>query len=271
MFTTRSALRTSKLSRALFATESVSNLVNIVEVGPRDGLQNEKGIIPVDVKVELINRLSRAGAQSIEAGSFVSPKWVPQASTALYTTTLHHPNVSFQMAGTTEVISKIDRLPSVHYPVLVPNQKGLDNLFNLLSSTSSTPPPSDEISIFTAATDAFCRANTNTTIAESLTRLEPVARAALDKGLRVRGYVSVVIACPYSGKVDFKHVRDVAKALADMGCYEVSLGDTVGQGTPQTVSEMIDEVKQSVPVNKLAVRTCQLTILFYDVLNLVLS
>jgi hydroxymethylglutaryl-CoA lyase len=162
------------------------------------------------------------------------------------------------MAGTAEVISKVERLPSVHYGVLVPNQKGLDNLLTLLSSTPANPPISDEISIFTAATDAFCRANTNTTIVESLARLEPVARAALDKGLRVRGYVSVVIACPYSGKVDFKRVRDVAKALADMGCYEVSLGDTVGQGTPETVSEMIDEVKKKVPVEKLAVSTCYL-------------
>jgi hydroxymethylglutaryl-CoA lyase len=168
------------------------------------------------------------------------------------------------MGGTAEVISKLERLPSVHYAVLVPNQKGLDNLFTLLSSSPATPPLSDEISIFTAATDAFCRANTNTTIAESLARLEPVARAALDKGLRVRGYVSVVIACPYSGKVDFERVRDVAKALADMGCYEVSLGDTVGQGTPETVSEMIDVVKKSVPVNRLAVSACYYSLRGFD-------
>jgi hydroxymethylglutaryl-CoA lyase len=159
------------------------------------------------------------------------------------------------MGGTAEVLSKMERLPTVHYTVLVPNQKGFDNLSTLLSSTPVTPPLSDEIAIFTAATDAFCRANTNTTIAESLVRLEPVARAALDKGLRVRGYVSVVIACPYSGKVDFGRVRDVAKALIDMGCYEVSLGDTVGQGTPDTVSEMLDEVKKNVAVEKLAVST----------------
>lgn len=161
------------------------------------------------------------------------------------------------MASTAEVISRMERLPSVHYPVIVPNQKGLDNLLSLLASTPrANPPLSDEIAIFTAATDAFCRANTNTTVADSLARLELVARTALDKGLRVRGYVSVVIACPYSGKVDAKRVRDVAKALADMGCYEVSLGDTVGQGTPENVSEMIDEVKKSVPVGKLAVSTC---------------
>jgi hydroxymethylglutaryl-CoA lyase len=157
------------------------------------------------------------------------------------------------MGGTAEVIQQMERLPNVHYAVLVPNQKGLDNLFALLSQSTATSPVSDEISIFTAATDAFNRANTNTTIAESLARLEPVARAALDRGLRVRGYVSVAIACPYSGQVDYKRVRDVAKALADMGCYEVSLGDTVGKGTPEKVSEMIEEVKQAVPVEKLAV------------------
>lgn len=157
------------------------------------------------------------------------------------------------MAGTAEVISKVEHLTSVHYAVLVPNQKGFDNLSTLLSSDPATSPLTDEISIFTAATDAFCRANTNATIAESLARLEPVARAALGKGLRVRGYVSVVIACPYSGKVDFKRVREVTKALMDMGCYEVSLGDTVGQGTPETVSEMIEEVKKSVPAETLAV------------------
>jgi len=220
--------------RRSFATVTTNNIVNIVEVGPRDGLQNEKGVIPVDIKVELINRLARAGAQNIETGSFVSPKWVPQ------------------MAGTSDVISRMERLSDVHYAVLVPNKKGLDNLFNLLEQTKFTPPVSDEISIFTAATDAFTRANLNTTITESLQRLEPVARAALDRGLRVRGYVSVAVACPYTGPVDFKRVREVAKALADIGCYEVSLGDTVGQGTPTKVAEMIEEVKKSVPVEKLA-------------------
>ncbi|KAG5644841.1 hypothetical protein DXG03_007568 [Asterophora parasitica] len=232
----RCALCTSRLTRPRgFATAaSANNLVNIVEVGPRDGLQNEKGVIPVDVKVELINRLARAGAQNIETGSFVSPKWVPQ------------------MGGTSEVITRMERLPGVHYPVLVPNHKGLQNIFSVLDETKFTPPITDEIAIFTAATDAFTRANLNTTTAESLRQLEPVARTALDKGLRVRGYVSVVIACPYSGAVDYKRVREVAKALADMGCYQVSLGDTVGQGTPERVAEMIEEVKKSVPVEKLA-------------------
>ncbi|KAF8918565.1 hypothetical protein CPB85DRAFT_1538576 [Mucidula mucida] len=195
-----------------FATSH--NVVNIVEVGPRDGLQNEKGIIPVDVKVDLINRLSNAGLQTIEAGSFVSPKWVPQ------------------MAGTAEILAQMKHHPGVHYPVLVPNQKGLDNLL------ATSPVQTDEISIFTAATDAF-------TIA-------PVVRSALDHGLRVRGYVSVVIACPYSGFVDAKAVRDVAKELVELGCYEVSLGDTVGMGTPSQVTSMIEEVTKSVAVDKLA-------------------
>ncbi|KAJ7481890.1 hypothetical protein FB451DRAFT_1556063 [Mycena latifolia] len=217
-----------------YATAVSSNVVNIVEVGPRDGLQNEKGVIPVEVKAELVTRLGRAGVQAIEAGSFVSPKWVPQ------------------MAGTADVLTTMERLPGVRYQVLVPNRKGLDAVTALLAAQPVSPPLTDEISIFTAATDAFTRANLNTTTAESLERLAPVARAALDHGLRVRGYVSVVIACPYSGRVDYSRVRAVAKALADMGCYEVSLGDTVGMGTPTQVSEMLEEVKKDVNVGMLA-------------------
>ncbi|KAJ8700888.1 Zuotin [Pleurotus ostreatus] len=223
----RVASSSARNSSRKYAT--ASNFVNIVEVGPRDGLQNEKGTIPVDVKVELINRLSRAGLKTIEAGSFVSPKWVPQ------------------MAGTAEVLSGIQQREGNHYPVLVPNQKGLDNLLSL-------PRLTDEIAIFTAATDAFTKANLNTTTAESLVRLRPVTEQAIKNGLRVRGYVSVVIACPYSGKTDYGKVREVAKELLNMGCYEVSLGDTVGMGTPDEVAEMIEEVKKSVPVEKLAVR-----------------
>ncbi|KAF8639235.1 hypothetical protein AX17_001720 [Amanita inopinata Kibby_2008] len=217
------------IHRRAYATES--NVVNIVEVGPRDGLQNEKSIIQPEVKLELINRLADAGAMNIEAGSFVSPKW---------------------MAGTAEILTRIQRRPNVHYAVLVPNKRGLDDLVTLLDKHPSHPPLTDEVSIFTAATDAFTRANLNTTVTESLNKLEPVARAALDRGLRVRGYVSVVIACPYTGRVEPTEVRKVAKALADMGCYEISLGDTVGQGTPDQIGAMIEEVKKSVPVEKLA-------------------
>lgn len=158
-----------------------------------------------------------------------------------------------QMAGTAQVLKAIDTRPNVRYPVLVPNKRGLDDVFALLDQHPSDPPLTDEISVFTAATDAFTRANLNITIAESLNKLEPVARAALDRGLRVRGYISVVIACPYSGRVEPDKVRDVAKALVEMGCYEISLGDTVGQGTPDQVSELIDEVQKSVSIKKLAV------------------
>lgn len=211
------------------------NLVNIVEVGPRDGLQNEKGsVIPVATKVELIERLVRAGVNNVEAGSFVSPKWVPQ------------------MGGTADVLKGIKRQKGVHYSVLVPNQRGLDDLIALLDQNPATTPLTDEVSVFTAATDAFNKANLNCTVQESLQKIATVARAATDRGLRVRGYVSVVIACPYSGKADYSKVRDVSKQLLDMGCYEVSLGDTVGQGKPHEVAEMLEEVKKSVPVEKLA-------------------
>ncbi|KAH7911816.1 hypothetical protein BJ138DRAFT_1179264 [Hygrophoropsis aurantiaca] len=202
--------------------------ITIVEVGPRDGLQNEKGVIPASVKADLINRLARAGMWHIEAGSFVSPKWVPQ------------------MAGTAEVISMIDPQPNTQYSVLVPNSKGLADLVAI------SPSPISEIAIFTAATDAFALANTNTTVAASLERLAPVAAAARAQGLRVRGYVSVVITCPYSGKVDPARVRHVTQELINMGCYEVSLGDTVGTGTPATISTMLEEVGKSVPPEKLA-------------------
>lgn len=220
-----------------YATVSSKTHVNIVEVGPRDGLQNEKSIIPPSVKIDLINRLGKAGMTIIESGSFVSPKWIPQ------------------MAGTTEVISRMERKQGNHYPVLVPNMKGLELLFDLLSKeSSSSPPVTDEIAIFTAATDAFSKANTNCTVAESLARLEPVAQKALEKGLRVRGYVSVVISCPYSGKVEPQKVKEVSKALLDMGCYEVSLGDTVGTGNPATIQTMLETVMggSGVPSEKLA-------------------
>lgn len=231
MLTSKHLLRSIPRTRR-YAT--AANLVKIVEVSPRDGLQNEKGVIPVFIKADLVNRLGRAGVEIIEAGSFVSPKWVPQ------------------MAGTAEVLTQMERLPNVRYPVLVPNQKGLDNLTALLSEHPASPPLTDEIAIFTAATDAMSQANLNTTMDESLVRLASVARAARDKGLRVRGYVSVAIACPYTGQVDYGRVRNMAKALIDMGCYEISLGDTVGMGTPTQVSEMLEEVKKSVPVEQLA-------------------
>jgi hydroxymethylglutaryl-CoA lyase len=183
------------------------------------------------------------------------------------------------MAGTAEVITTMERLSTVHYPVLVPNLKGLEDLFELLSShessspLSSIPVPTDEIAIFSAASEAFSKANTNCSIAESLRRLELVAKAAQDKGLRVRGYVSVVMTCPYTGKADYTKVRDITKELLDMGCYEVSLGDTTGTGNPHTITEMLETVMSAVPAEKLGVsfslrgsifdRTAPLTRAFY--------
>ncbi|KAJ2925318.1 hypothetical protein H1R20_g11773, partial [Candolleomyces eurysporus] len=156
------------------------------------------------------------------------------------------------MGGTADVLKGIDRQKDVHYSVLVPNKRGLDDLLALLDNNPSDIPLTDEVSVFTAATDGFNKANLNCTVKESLENLALVTRTALDRGLRVRGYVSVVIVCPYSGKVDYKRVREVAKELIDMGCYEVSLGDTVGQGKPHQIGEMLEEVKKAVPAEKLA-------------------
>jgi hydroxymethylglutaryl-CoA lyase len=158
------------------------------------------------------------------------------------------------MAGTKEVLARLRPPPGskIHYPVLVPNERGLDDFLAFLHEHPSLAHVQPEISIFTAASDAFSRANTNTDIAGSLARLEPVARRALDKGMRVRGYVSTVDTCPYSGKVEAKVVRDVSRALKDMGCYEISLGDTTGTGTPERIGAMIEEVAKDVPTAMLA-------------------
>ncbi|KAJ8587131.1 aldolase [Rhizopogon salebrosus TDB-379] len=223
------------------ASATNPNYVKIVDVGPRDGLQNEPKPIPPTIKAELINRLALAGVRNIEAGSFVSPKWVPQ------------------MAGTAEVLSliEIEPVPKTNYSVLVPNQKGLDLLLDILSPSTSPdsaakpPPPVTEVAIFASATDAFSLANTNIPVSGSLERLAPVARTALDAGLKVRGYVSVVITCPYSGRVDPRRVRDVSKELMQMGCYEVSLGDTTGAGTPVSVRAMLEEVAKEIDVGML--------------------
>lgn len=155
------------------------------------------------------------------------------------------------MADTASVLAQLPALPGVTYPVLVPNERGLTALLDFLNSTPS--PPAVEVAVFAAASDAFSRANTNCTIAESLERLAPTAARAAKVGLPVRGYVSVVIACPYTGPVEYKRVRDVAKALVEMGCSEVSLGDTTGAGTPASVGVMLDVVKDAVPVEQLAV------------------
>ena len=198
--------------------------VTMVEVGPRDGLQNEKKTVPTEIRVELIDRLTAAGLPAIEAGSFVSPKWVPQ------------------MADTGEVMARMKRRDGVSYPVLVPNLKGLE---------AAIAAGATEIAGFAAATETFSQKNTNCSIAESLVRQESVCRAALDAGLRVRGYISVVLGCPYEGEVKPQQVADVAARLRDMGCYAISLGDTVGMGTPAKTQRLIEAVSAHVPIEKL--------------------
>ena len=199
--------------------------VTLVEVGPRDGLQNEKQAIPAAVKIALIDRLTEAGLPAVEAASFVSPKWVPQ------------------MADAAEVMAGIHRKPGVRYPVLVPNMKGFE---------AAVAAGVDEVAVFAAASEAFSQKNINSTIAESLERFTPVVAAARERGIRVRGYVSCVLGCPYQGEVPVQSVADVAAALHAMGCYEVSLGDTIGTGTPGRTRAMLDAVMRRVPVAALA-------------------
>jgi hydroxymethylglutaryl-CoA lyase len=201
------------------------NTAKIVEVGPRDGLQNEPGEVPTAVKVELIERLADAGLSSVEATAFVSPKWVPQ------------------MADHTEVLERIRRKPGVSYPVLTPNLKG----FEAARAAGAT-----EVAIFGAASEAFSRKNINCSIAESLERFRPVAEAARKNNVKVRGYVSCVLGCPYEGDVAPQRVAEVAGELYDMGCYEVSLGDTIGVGTPGKTKAMIEACARRVPLEKLA-------------------
>jgi len=194
-------------------------------VGPRDGLQNEPRELPTALKVELIERLADAGLPAVEATAFVSPKWVPQ------------------MADHTEVLERIRRKPGVDYPVLAPNLKGFE---------SARAAGATEVAIFGAASEAFSRRNINCSIAESLERFRPVAQAAQQHGIKVRGYVSCVLGCPYEGNVAPERVANVAHALYEMGCYEVSLGDTIGVGTPAKTKAMIEACAARVPVAKLA-------------------
>ncbi len=200
--------------------------VRMVEVGPRDGLQNEPGAVTTAQKVELIERLADAGLKVIESGSFVSPKWVPK------------------MADTAAVLAGIKRRPGVHYPVLVPNMKGLEGA--LAADVT-------EIAVFAAASETFSQKNINCSISESLDRFAPVCASALAHGVRVRGYISCVLGCPYEGAVEISVVADVAQRLVDLGCYEVSLGDTIGVGTPLLAQNMVDAVATAVPRDKIAV------------------
>jgi hydroxymethylglutaryl-CoA lyase len=199
--------------------------VRIVEVGPRDGLQNEKGEVPTAVKLELIERLADAGLPAVEATAFVSPKWIPQ------------------MADHTEVLERIRRKPGVSYPVLTPNLKG----YEAAKAAGAT-----EVAVFGAASEAFSRKNINCSIAESLERFRPVVEKAKQDGIKVRGYVSCVVACPYEGDVSPGKVAEVAQALYAMGCYEVSLGDTIGAGTPGRTQAMIKACLERLPADKLA-------------------
>jgi len=206
-------------------TWSVPDFVRLVEVGPRDGLQNEPCEVPTEVKIELIERLADAGLPAVEATAFVSPKWVPQ------------------MADHTEVLERIRRKPGVSYPVLTPNLKG----FEAARAAGAT-----EVAIFGAASEAFSKKNINCSIAESLERFKPVVDAAKKEKIRVRGYVSCVLGCPYEGEINPERVADVAGALYEMGCYEVSLGDTIGTGTPGRTKAMIEACARRVPLEKLA-------------------
>jgi hydroxymethylglutaryl-CoA lyase len=200
--------------------------VRIVEVGPRDGLQNEKAIVPTPTKIELIDRLSDTGLQTIEATSFVSPKWVPQ------------------LADATDVYTAIRKKPGVRYPVLVPNLQGYERA----RAVGVT-----EVAVFTAASEAFNRKNINASIDESIERFTPIMKRAKSDGVAVRGYVSTVLGCPYQGDVPVADVVRVARRLHDLGCYEISLGDTIGMGTPKKAKAMLDAVAQKVPIDALAV------------------
>jgi isopropylmalate/homocitrate/citramalate synthase len=205
---------------------SLPSSVRIVEVGPRDGLQNEPTPVSVQARIALIEGLVDAGIKTVETGSFVSPKWVPQ------------------MADTAAVLAGLKRKDGVRYPVLVPNLQGLE---------AAEAAGAKDISIFAAASESFSRKNINCSIAESLDRFRPVAARALEQERRVRGYVSCVLGCPYEGEVAPEAVARVSKALFDMGCEEISLGDTIGTGTPLKAKRMIEAVAKHVPMKQLAV------------------
>jgi len=200
--------------------------VDIVEVGPRDGLQNEKTSLTAQDKIDFINQLSGIGVKRIEAGSFVSPKWVPQ------------------MASSDEVMRTIKRAEGIRYSALTPNMKGFD-----MAMQANT----QEVAVFGAASESFSQKNINCSIHESLERFAPVVERAKQHGIPVRGYVSCVLGCPYEGDIKVADVVSVSKALLDMGCYEISLGDTIGVGTPLKTKALIEACLQAIPSNQLAV------------------
>ena len=200
--------------------------VRVQEVGARDGLQNEPQTVPADIKVDLIQRLARAGLPAVEAGAFVSPKWVPQ------------------MADSEEVFRRIERRDGVTYPALTPNMRGFDRAIAVGVT---------EVGVFAAASETFSQRNTNCTIEESLERFRPVCAAAQEAGVKVQGYVSTVLGCPYEGEIDPGIVADLCGRLYGTGCYRVSLGDTVGVGTPSKAAALIDRVAEAVPLNAIGI------------------
>lgn len=209
------------ISQALLPSD-----VRIVEVGPRDGLQNEQGLVPTESKVQFIEALAATGLKTVEATAFVSAKWVPQ------------------MGDCEQVMRKLRRQPGVSYPVLTPNMRGFDKAMSVNCS---------EVAIFGAASESFSRKNINCSIAESLERFKPIAQEAKAQGVRVRGYISCVVGCPYEGPVDPQQVVDVAVELLDMGCYEISLGDTIGIGSPGSFHRLLSRLQLDVPIDQVAV------------------
>lgn len=205
---------------------SMPDKVTIIEAGARDGLQNEPKAVSANVKIQLIQMLADAGLTVIEAGAFVSPKWIPQ------------------MADSAEVFDGIEKKPGVRYPVLTPNMRGLERAMDAGAR---------DVAVFIAASETFSQKNTNCSIAESLERAEPVVEAATAKGLGVRGYVSTVLGCPFEGEIDPAVVADLCGKLMAMGCDEVSLGDTIGVGTPVKAAELVDRVVGQVPVEKVGI------------------
>jgi len=205
---------------------TIPKKVHIYEVGPRDGLQNEKKIIPINIKVKLINKLSECNFKNIEVGSFVSPRWVPQ------------------MADSNKVLERIKKKPGIKYPVLTPNLKGFQDAIK---------NKADTVCVFVTASENFSIKNTNCTVKEALKRVEEIVNEAKKYKLKVRGYISCVLGCPYEGKVSYKKTANIAKFLDQIGCYEISLGDTIGIGTPSESVLMIKEVIKKVNLNKIAV------------------
>ncbi|CAF3635105.1 unnamed protein product [Rotaria socialis] len=218
------------MNRRHNSSSSKNNFVRIFEVGPRDGLQNEKVQVPTPIKVEFINRLSRTGLKLIEVTSFVSPKWVPQ------------------MGDHVEVLAAIDRIPGIRYSALTPNVQGINKVLSLGNKGA------DEIAIFSAASESFSKKNINCSIETSLQRFNEVTRIAREKNLPVRGSISCTVGCPYEGKIKPSQVVPLVEKLFDMGCYEVALADTIGVGTPKSIKELLQAIQSSgISASKLAI------------------